>query len=335
MIDYRTINADFIPGEQDKEPEKWLELRTTGIGGSDAGTIMGLNKYSSPLVVYSQKKKIQGFKGNKATEWGHILEEPVRQKSREELGYEIITVPGMYRSREHDFMNANIDGLMYIPAERPLSLNGNEASGLVGHEIKTSSRGEGFAGDDIPDSYYCQVQHYMAVTSLEYFVLTVFFLSTKTGRHYLIPRNDTFIQSLIDNETDFWENYVLKNVVPEPTGIDAEAEYLKNVPLASDIVLDDETEELIAQERNLDEKIKELSREQAAMKNKIICKLISDGGESPEKVSAAAGRFRISYNTQVRKSVDTAALKKAGLFDEYAKESSSRVLRISEVKAGA
>ncbi len=335
MIDYRTINAEFIPVEQDKEPEKWLALRTTGVGGSDAGAIALENfKWSSPLVVYFQKKGIQGFKGNKATEWGHILEEPVRQKTREELGYEIITVPGMYRSREHDFMNANLDGLMYIPADRPLSLNGNEISGLVGHEIKTTS-GEGFFGDDIPDSYYCQVQHYMAVTGLKYFVLTAFFKNTLTGRHYIVPRDEQFIDVMIEKETDFWENYVLKNVIPEPRGIDAEAEYLKNIPLASGVVLDDGTEELIAQERELDEKIKELSREQSAMKNKIICKMISDGGESPEKVSAVAGRFRISYNAQTRKSVDTAALKKAGLFDKYAKESSFRVLRISEIKAGA
>lgn len=335
MIDYRTINADFIPVEQDKEPEKWLALRTTGIGGSDAGAIALQNfKYSSPLVVYFQKKGIDGFKGNKATEWGHILEEPVRQKTREELGYEIVTVPGMYRSRGHEFMNANLDGLMYIPPERPLSLNGNKISGLVGHEIKTTS-GEGFFGDDIPESYYCQVQHYMAVTGLENFVLTAFFKNTLTGRHYVVPRNEPFIDGLIDMETDFWENYVLKNVIPEPRGIDAEAEYLKNIPLASYVALDGEAEELIAQERELDEKIKRLSREQSAMKNRIICKLISDGGESPEKVSATAGRFRISYNTQVRKSVDTAALKKAGLFDEYAKESSFRVLRISEAKAGA
>ena len=35
MIDYKSINAKFTPIEQDKDPEKWLELRTTGIGGSD------------------------------------------------------------------------------------------------------------------------------------------------------------------------------------------------------------------------------------------------------------------------------------------------------------
>lgn len=32
--------------------EEWLTLRKTGIGGSDAGSICGLNPYSSPMKVY-------------------------------------------------------------------------------------------------------------------------------------------------------------------------------------------------------------------------------------------------------------------------------------------
>ena len=55
--------------------EQWIALRTTGIGGSDAGAIMGLNKYATPLTVYLAKKDFAHFTGNKATEWGNILEE--------------------------------------------------------------------------------------------------------------------------------------------------------------------------------------------------------------------------------------------------------------------
>ena len=98
MIDFKSINAVFTPVEQEKEPEKWLGLRTTGIGGSDVGAIMGLNKYASPLTVYLAKKNVEGFKGNASTEWGHILEDPIRKKAAEELGIEIESVPGMYTS---------------------------------------------------------------------------------------------------------------------------------------------------------------------------------------------------------------------------------------------
>jgi putative phage-type endonuclease len=326
------IDAIFTPIVQEKEPEKWLELRRTGIGGSDAGAIMGLNKYASPLTVYFQKKGIDGFKGNAATEWGHILEDPIRQKAREELGCVIESVPGMYRSRVYSFMNANLDGI--INAGEGVTVGNQTVSGIGGHEIKTSARGEGFTDDEIPDSYYCQVQHYMAVTGLPWFILTVFFLNSRTGRHYIVPRCDEFIQKLIAAETDFWENYVLEDKMPESSGVDSETEYLKNIPLPSEIVFDDDTEELVAQERSLDAKIKALSKEQSELKNRIICKLVenSDGETDAEKTTATAGRFRLTYSTQVRKSVDSDALKKAGLYDEFTKESSYKVLRISEVK---
>lgn len=34
--------------EEGKDRQKWLAIRNTGIGGSDAGVIMGLNPYSLP-----------------------------------------------------------------------------------------------------------------------------------------------------------------------------------------------------------------------------------------------------------------------------------------------
>ena len=334
MFDFHAIKAKFTPIEQDKEPEKWLELRTTGIGGSDAGAILGLNKYASALTVYLSKKNVEGFKGNAATEWGHILEDPIRKKAAEELGIEIESVPGMYTSLEIPYMNANLDGLCF--AENPVTVGGETVEGLGGHEIKTSSCGEGFSEDEIPDSYYCQVQHYMAVTGLTWFILTVFFMNTKTARHYVIKRNDDFIYTqLIPAEKDFWENYVLTNNPPEPIGLDSENEYVSNLQIDSEIELDSETEDLIAQRMELQAQIKELEQKESALKDSILLHLSAlsnNATPTAEKVTASGERFKLSYNQQKRVSVDTDALKKSGLFDEYKKESVSRILRISEKK---
>ena len=333
MINYLDINAKFTQIEQEKEPEKWLKLRTTGIGGSDAGAIMGMNKYASPLTIYLSKKNVEGFKGNAATEWGHILEDPIRHKAAEELGIEIITVPGMYTSYEIPYMNANLDGLCF--AENQISIGEESVKGLGGYEIKTSSRGEGFSEDEIPDSYYCQVQHYMAVTGLNWFILTAFFMHNKSARHYIIKRNDDFIySSLIPAEKDFWENYVLTNNPPEPLGLESENEYVSNLPIASEIELDADTEDLIARRMELQQQIKDLEQKESALKDSILLKLSSLGysDENSEKVNANGERFKLSYNLQKRVSVDTDALKKSGLFDSYKKESAYRILRISEKK---
>lgn len=327
------IDADLTFVDQIKEPDKWMKLRTKGIGGSDAGAILGLNKYSSPLVVYMQKKEVKGFMGNDSTEWGHILEDPIRQKTAKELGIQICVVPGMYTSKEYPFMNANLDGVCY--ADHQITINGEIIEGVGGHEIKTSADGKDFNDDEIPDSYYCQVQHYMAVTQLDWFILTVFILSRKIAKHYVIRKNNDFIYSkLIPAEKDFWENNVLADSVPEPKGMDSEKQYLENLSLDETIKLDEETENIIAEERELDRQIKTLSTKQSELKNKILLKLaeLSVGFDRAEKTTAIGNSYRITYNTQIRKSIDTDSLRKAGLYDMYATETASKIMRISEVK---
>jgi putative phage-type endonuclease len=324
-------NVDFTDTSKLTRDE-WLHLRTTGIGGSDAGAIMGLNKYSTPLSVYLAKKDMAAFEGNSATEWGNILEDPIRKKAREDLGIEIETVPGMFTNKDNTFMNANFDGLVFIEGEKEIA--GVKVSGLGGHEIKTSRSGEGFTSDEIPDSYYAQVQHYMAVTGIRFFVLTVFIFDKYEGRHYVIPRDEIFIQSLIKSESDFWNEYVMQNVAPAPTGTESESDLVKSLPMAETIELPSECEAILEEKQEIDTQIKELEGKSEALKEQILMKMneLSTGSEAAEKTIATCGGWKISLNTQTSKRIDTAALKKAGIYDEYAKETVSKVLRITQVK---
>lgn len=318
----------FTPINQFEDEEKWLELRRTGIGGSDAGAIMGMNKYASPLTVFMQKKGIDTFKGNNATKWGHILEDPIRKMTEKELGVTIETVDGMFTSVENPFMNANLDGICH--AENQVTIDGVTVQGVGGHEIKTSGNGEGFGDDEIPDSYWAQCQHYMAVMGYSWFILTVFFLTSRTGKHYIVERNDNFIERLIHTEKDFWFKFVEQNEFPAPTGIEQEAEYLKTLKIAASVELDEEGEQLVYQERALAEKIKEIEKQHEAVKNQILIKLSqASNGISSSKTIATVGNYKISLTEQVRKSVDTTKLKADGLYEQYAKESSCKVLRIS------
>ena len=310
---------------------EWLKLRESGIGGSDAGAIMGLNKYATPLSVYFAKKDLAVHEGSKAAEWGNILENPIRQKAREELGIEIETVPGMFTNKEHDFMNANFDGLVFVEGEKEIA--GSVVSGIGGHEIKTSRTGDGFTTDEIPDSYYAQVQHYMAVTGLTFFVLTVFIFDQYTGRHYVIPRNDEFIDRLIEAESTFWNDFVLANVMPAPTGNENELDLVKALPMAEKITLSEDTEQLIEEKVAIDSQIEDLKKKSDILKEQVLIKMSEAScGKDSLKTIAVCGRWKISLNTQVSKRVDTNALKKAGVYDEYAKESVSRVLRITKAK---
>lgn len=317
---------------QEKDPEKWAELRQTGIGGSDAGAVMNLNEYSSPLVVYMAKKGESVFSGNNSTKWGHILEDPIRQETEKELGVVIEEVPGMFRSNLFPFMNANLDGLIYT--ETPVTIGKETVDGLGGHEIKTSANGQGFGEDEIPDSYYCQVQHYMAVTGLPWFILTVFILSKKEGRHYIIKSNSDFQQRLVETERDFWENYVMADNIPAPSGVDSETEILKSLPMAENIELPEELIETLSRRAEVKESIKALEDEEKQLSNTILLEMykageVLDPEMLPSKIMAMCGSYKISLSKQDRTTADTSALKAAGIFDKYSKTTTSKILRVS------
>lgn len=313
--------------------EQWLAERRNSIGGSDAGAVMGLNKWASPLTVYLDKKSLNHFDGNKVTERGSWLEAPIREKAKEALGVIIEECPYMFTSDTSLFMSANIDGLIYIKEEK--EINGIALSGLGGHEIKTTQRGDGFSKDEIPDSYFAQVQHYMAVLDLPWFILSAYFIESHEFRHYVILRDEAFISRLIETEKTFWETYIEKDVMPAPSGIDAENEQITDLfkGSASSIVLDEEAESMSAEYLLINKQLKDLEAQKAQLGVALKLKIVQQQDAAGDaKVKAIAGRYTISFSKMMRKSIDTEKLKKAGLYDSFCKETESSMFRITESK---
>jgi hypothetical protein len=56
------------------------------------------------------------------------------------------------------------------------------------------------------------------------------------------------------------------------------------------------------------------------------------GGAAEKKISAIAGKYSVSWSRYTRHSVDTDALKKAGVYEQYTKEYESGMFRITEKK---
>ncbi|MGP1577613.1 MAG: YqaJ viral recombinase family protein [Treponema sp.] len=276
--------------------DQWLLARRKSIGGSDAGAVMGLNKWASALTVYLDKKGLNHFDGNGATERGSWLEQPIREKAKEALGVIIEECPVMFTSVIHPFMSANIDGLVYIQEAK--EINGILLSGLGGHEIKTTQRGDGFSAHEIPDSF-AQVQHYMAVLNLPWFILSAYFIERHEFCHYVIQRDEAFISLLIETEKQFWEHYIEKDVMPAPSGIDAESELIADLFEGStaSIVLDAHAESLAAEYLLINQQLKDLENKKAQIVSAIKLKIIKqqNGSEEP-KVRASAGKYTISFS---------------------------------------
>ena len=331
----RTLNSVLKLGAASFEDttsltqDQWVEQRTQGIGGSDAGAIMGLNPWSTPLMVWLSKKGKNTFEGNAATEWGNILEAPIRRKVAESIGGRIEITGGTFVSKTAPFMRANLDGVLRV---KTLTLDGVTVYGLGGWECKTTGHGGGFDDGEIPDSYYAQVQHYMATTGLPWFVLSAFVLDRRDMRHYIVPRNEDFIESMIECERAFWLNNVVCDTAPAPMGTEAEARLVDALTSGGEFTLPSEYEGTFDQLEQIKAQIKDLETQRRALEESLKLKMSTLGGDGTDRTVATCGSWKAVWSEQKRTSIDTSLLKQAGLYGKYSKESSYKTLRIARLK---
>lgn len=185
---------------------EWLQLRKSGIGGSDAGAICGVNPYSSAMKVFRDKTSEETEEQDKeAIRIGHDLEDYVAQRFMEATGLKVRKSNFMYRSAEHPFMIADVDRLVV-----------GEDAGL---ECKTASAysADKWADGNIPLHYVMQCYHYMAVTGKRVWYIAAVIL----GREFTYRRmewDDELINRLVEIEEDFWNNHVVKGIIPPPDG---------------------------------------------------------------------------------------------------------------------
>lgn len=199
-----------------------LEERRSGIGGSDAATVLGINPYTTSYELYLDKlgeapPEDENFL-KESRYWGSRLEAPVADRYAEETGYKIQKANNMIRSKEHPFMLANIDRKVVGEDRR------------IGFEAKTAARADGWGdsgSNEIPPYIMCQVQHYLAVTGYDCWDLAVL-IGNRDYRMYRINPIEEIIDQLIEAETEFWDR-VTNKVAPEPDWQSASTtRFLKN-----------------------------------------------------------------------------------------------------------
>ncbi len=289
---------------------EWLRLRKSGIGGSDAGAICGVNPYSSAMKVFQDKtSEAVEEQDSEAIRIGHDLEEYVAQRFTEATGLKVRKSNFMYRSVEHPFMIADVDRLIV----------GEDA----GVECKTTSayNADKWADGNIPLHYVMQCYHYMAVTGKKVWYIAAVIL----GREFTYRRlewDDDLIEQLISIEADFWNNHVAKGVIPPPDGSRACDEvleqYFHTAKKASAIALVGFDEKLRRREEILGF-ISELQEEQKQIEQEV--KLFMRDNEL-----ASSDSFRVSWKNIDSTKLDTKRIKEEcpELYADYGKVSHSR-----------
>lgn len=190
--------------------EAQLEERRSGIGGSDAATVLGLNPFTTPYELYLDKlgkapPEDEDFL-KESRYWGSVLEQPVCDRYAEETGYKIQKANKLIRSKEHPFMIANIDRKV-VGEDRK-----------IGFEAKTAARGDDWGesgSSEIPMYIMLQCQHYLAVTGYDHWDLAVL-IGNRDYRMFRINPIAHIIENLIEAEQEFWDR-VTNEVPPEHT----------------------------------------------------------------------------------------------------------------------
>lgn len=311
----KIMQALVLAGRKGLSKEQWLEIRQQGIGGSDAGAICGLNPFSTPMSVYAIKVGLAKEKEEtEAMRIGNDLEEYVAQRFTESTGKKVKKCNYVLQHPKYPWMLADVDRLIV-----------GENAGL---ECKTTSafNKTDFTKADIPQQYYVQCVHYMAVTGAKRWYLEVVVLGLG-AYNFVIERNEEEINALIEIERKFWHDNVLARVEPEVDGKEQTSETIKEmyIPVEGESVdlmpygnLLDEYQELKAQIEAL-----ETRKEQIKQELQVYMATATEGH---------TGAYTVSWKAQFKAIVDTKRLKAEcpEIYNAYLKHSVSRPFKVDK-----
>ena len=296
MMDFKaSLLTNFEVADYEDE-EAWHLLRQKRIGGSDVGAILGVNPYKSIIDVYIDKTEGATFKGNEATHWGHMLENVVMKEfASKHKEMEVYQAPYSVVS---EYLIANVDGVVR-----------SKETGEYGIlEIKTTNafNSKAWEDDEIPQSYYAQVQHYLSMTGYAFAYIAVLIGGQKYKEFY-VERSEEDIALIEEKTNAFYLLIGALGVPPMPDGSDAYMEHLKKRALelqSDEVVVLDELEEKAKKIKELTAKQKELKKEEELLKQEILTEMLAQGTRK-----ATAGSFK--FNIQSRKATDMKEFEKA------------------------
>jgi len=185
------MNANhFIIVELQQGSNEWREWRHNGIGASDASTIMGENRFKSASQLLNEKRgPAQDYGQNAAMARGTELEPEARRLYIEKTGKAVR--PICLQSTRYDWLRASLDGF---------AINHDA---VVEIKCGQSAYRTAFQTGSVPDYYYGQMQHILAVTGLDSLDFWCYWPGCPA---LLIPvqRNESYIQRLLEKELEFW-----------------------------------------------------------------------------------------------------------------------------------
>lgn len=295
--------------------EDFLKARRNGLGGSDIGAVLGVSPFKTAVDVFLAKTEPNPEEEhNELFYWGHALEAPIAERFARDHQIQVLRDIPIMRHKEHEWMVANVDGII------------NDADrGIL--EIKTVSafggRDWGVDGsDEVPLAYVAQVAWYMAIMDYDYAKIAALF-GGNDYREFHVERDIDLERTLIEKGRAFWFDHVLPRVAPEAK---TENDILRLFRRddGTEIEADEALLELCEELKALKANAKRMESEIDLIETKIKARM----GE--HATLTYCGGVLATWKTQTARRFDTKAFEAAHpeLCEQFRKVSESRVFRI-------
>jgi len=293
----------------------WLELRHLGVGGSDMGSILGVNKYASAFDVWLNKTyRDKPIEVNQAMNWGNVLEDPVALEFARVSGKKVARLNRMIQHKD-GILLANIDrrivGESALLEVKTVGYNSMHLWGDTGT-------------DEVPDKVLAQTLTYLAVTGYKKAYIACL-IGGQELRIYEIDRDEDMIEAIVDKAAEFWKT-VEDDCHPAPTEPSSvEVLYPEN---NDSFTVDADIVSTTSGLKSLQKKIKEMQVEEKAIKAKL-CACIGD--TSGVKANKDDKKCLATWKSQTRKSFDAKSFEidHPTMFNQYQRSNSFRVLRVN------
>lgn len=204
------VHCDVIANSDDLTRGEWLQGRRAGLGGSDLAAILGVSRWDNSYTLWQDKtgrSEASDDGSTLAQRRGSFLEPWILDEAQAK--HDTLTVyraPYQLRHRTTPILLANVDGLA----------TDTRRGGWGGIEAKRSTpwlRRDW--ADGPPPHYEAQVQHYLMVTGLDWWLVAAD-LEGDEIETFVVERDEAMIDAIYQLEVDWWERHVIGDVEPDP-----------------------------------------------------------------------------------------------------------------------
>lgn len=301
-----------------KNREEWLIVRSGGVGSSDVATILGLNPYDSPYMLYKRKRGEEPPKETTTLmELGHSLEWAIADYFGRTTGRKIVGASAgdwLYQDEEYPYLMASPDRTYWLD-------DNGVKGGKLAHSnqaiLECKSTQKRIDPENIPPYWFCQLQWQLGIGGLE--SGSIAWLTAGRDFGYVdVAFNPEFFQMMKDEAIHFWRDCVAAGKEPQiTTNTDVLAKFFESKDgksLKADSLLEAKVEQL----HSLKAQIKALEEQQEGLELDIKAAM-----EDAEALLGAEGDILVTWRTTAAsRTLDTKALRAAHpeICEEFMKE---------------